>query len=317
MHIAEETREWLAYQVGIPIESVPRRVGGNSRSAVFRAETPLGQVAVKLRENRPDIPHWTKRLARGLAVQNAMFDHGLPVPSPFPLRNGDLFDVCPVPPHAILNCEQWVEGIPGENLTSSELDFAADTSLRIARVTLEISIPSDAECDDTATPPFEALLAIPGAPEEARGAADVWERIFLTDDASPIILAHRDLQRRNIVRSPRGIVIVDWENAGFTGIGSEIARLVGLWDDGLGRPQTPRIADALLYDLPKSEEPGVHWFGEWLSGYARFLLHLLGRCSSCPELGSEAARFWEALVRVDEWTSSLVRRVAGSGSIPA
>lgn len=225
-------------------------------NAVFDAELRDGR-RVALRLHRPGYQDaagiaaeldWTAALAKG----------GFPVPAPVPTRAGGWWTPAG---DRMATCVRWLDGAPvgegGRPLRGDPVGLMAEVGALLARVhtaTDNLALPRDLPRHA-----WDAAGLLGEAPLWGRfwetGATDAAGRALLSEarEVSAARLAalaradfgliHADVLRENLLRTPRGLALIDFDDSGW---GYRMFDLGTAMVQNLDEPQAAAMAAALL-----------------------------------------------------------------------
>lgn len=200
-------------------------VGGGWSNRVLRLRTTDGDYAVKELRNAWGEPRWLDWLAEGWRVERAALAAGIAAPEPVPapdggcaahVRRADGSGEAPVRVHRWVaastvprepvghDLARWVGTSLARQhaLALAPLDpglYAGRTGLTTDAVWPELVARSRA----ASAPWADALDAGAGL---ARRASEL-----LVDDGAPTVLAHGDVDQKNLLVAPDGPLLVDWD----------------------------------------------------------------------------------------------------------
>lgn len=200
-------------------------VSGGWSNRVWRLSTTHGDLAVKELRNAWGEPRWLDWLAEGWRVERAAIDAGIAAPAPVPAPDGgclaevprvDCSGTAPVRVHrwveaatvprdpVDLPLARWVgrslASLHGLALQPTEPGlYAGRTGLTTADVWPDLAARSRA-----AGAPWSDVLAA-GEPLARRASA------LLVDDGAASVLAHGDVDQKNLLVAADGPLLIDWD----------------------------------------------------------------------------------------------------------
>jgi hypothetical protein len=211
-----------------------RPLANGDRPAVTRVvSTTNGRWVVKYDHfgstDRPDLAEWQRRKAWTVhRLESAAVAAGIPMPRPVqpPEPSAGFWYLSPDAGGDVVRVTTWVEGsdlrdgrVPDQELAS----WLGSVLARIAQ--LDVAVDQDAD-----TSPVHPLDEWQGWVREAESKTDpelgraarailtvVEESADLVTDAlrhrPPLTMTHGDAARANIIATPTGLVLIDWESA--------------------------------------------------------------------------------------------------------
>ena len=218
------------FDLGAPI-GAPTAVSGGLTNRLWRVTTTNGVFAVKQMNRDPDRADYVAWFDRAFTLEQAAFRAGIPIPRPVPVAStgGCLGELQLADTGAItVRVHEWIEGEP---LSNGEI-YPAEVAARVAVILANIhALGLTADVDATeALRVFgsEHWLALA---ERAHADAAGWApelRLLLPvldeleayvkaahGDPTPLLLSHRDSDKKNFMRTPAGeLILVDWDAAG-------------------------------------------------------------------------------------------------------
>ncbi len=218
-----------------PLHHVADGWGGHNR--VYRLDTEAGAFAVKRYGRRlggGDPP------AGGFAVEQAAFAGGVPMPSPVPAVG--VGDGCWAEVGGTwFRCHEWVDGSAKYNEDTSAAE--AEAMGRIVAHLHGLAIAAGPVVPPVDwRPQLEALLTAGRARRAgwAGGLAASLDRIAAFTEPTPppgeVAGSHGDLNAHNVLFSPAGLRLVDWDAAGPAWLRWERADFAVRWGErGRGR----------------------------------------------------------------------------------
>lgn len=249
-----EAAEAAAHWGGSTTPPLPLREREN---AVYRVDLPGGRAALRLHrrgyQSRAAIESelwWCMALA----------DAGLPVPRPVAGRNGAM--VCTLASGRLASAIGWLEG---EAIGAAGTPLAGDlaTQCRLMQDLGGLVARMHSATDALLVPPAftrprwdidgllgeaplwgrfwdHPALSVPEA--AAFGQIRAWLRGVLPD-AGDFGLIHADVLRENVMQTPTGLALIDFDDAGF---GHRLYDLGTALSQALGAPDYAALSDAML-----------------------------------------------------------------------
>lgn len=263
-------------------------------NAVFRLETPTGTLALRLhREGYQS----HAAIAAELEWTAALAARGFPVPAPVAATDGArLVEI----EGRAFSAVAWIDGAPvGRSdlpLPGSARD-QADLFFAIGALAGQLHALTDALHLAPALPrprwdrdgllghaplwgPFWQHPAFDAADRAMIGRARALAQERLSDPALDFGLIHADLLRENLLMTPDGLALIDFDDSGY---GFRAYDLGTAMVQNLEEPHLPRIAEALLEGY-KAARPGT------ALGMEDLILFTMLRClASCGWIMTRAA----------------------------
>ena len=202
-------------------------VDGAWSNRVLRLRTSDGDYAVKELRNPWGEPRWAQWLGESWRLERAAAAAGVAMPEPVPARDGtcwtpveraDGAGTVPVRVH------RWVEGTR-PSVTDVDLDLAAWAGRTLATLHGLGLEPLDASLFPVAStgsvrawPDLLAAARSAGAPwaQALAATADAVDRagnLLVSPVAQPTVLSHGDFAVKNLLVTPMGPVLCDWDVA--------------------------------------------------------------------------------------------------------
>lgn len=236
----------------------PPRLISNRENAVFEVVLPTGRAALRLHR----AGYQTEAAIRSeLWWLEALAGQGLRVPVPLLTRAGDL--LCRLGGGRVVSVVGWIEGVP---LGAAGVPLPGDaethrlwhralgrTIAALHNATDRLSLPADFE-----RPPWDSDGLLGESPLWGRfwqhpglGTAEVAllqaARRFAHDQLLALAeadfgLIHADILRENVLLSPAGLTLIDFDDSGF---GFRLYDLGTVLSQNLSEPHLPVIARAL------------------------------------------------------------------------
>jgi len=238
------------FGLGRPV-SGPVRVSGGLSNELWRVVTGDGVFAVKRMVVNADLPDFVGDVEAAYGIERRAWDAGVAMPQPVAVPGTDraLADV----DGSLFRVHRWVDGRPGAG--------SASEAARLIASVHAVGNPRWA--------------AAPGT----GWAADRWgaDVVALARRVCPgpgrvlVVDSHRDLDRKNALRTPDGVLMaVDWDAAGPV---SAVHEAVGVALDWSGDDATV-FAEALRAYGERSgvDVPAEPWvFGGWVAAQGGWL----------------------------------------------
>jgi Ser/Thr protein kinase RdoA (MazF antagonist) len=329
--VTPETTAAVADAFGLgTVTQPPAPVTGGLSHLLFRVETTGGTWAVKqLNRSRED--WWLADYLVAADVELAAHRHGIALPRPVPPREpaAPLLADLPVGPGGApvsFLVRAWVDGTPlpdGLPHAAPVLEWAGRTLAALHALPLAASPPAHGP-----HPAAEWAEWLAGAPADVPASFPGEVAAFLPDVArahdlvtaalaarpAPV-LTHRDVRPDNVLLTPAGPVLVDWDGAGPDYPDWETARtalaFAGLDDREAFRRVLRAYAAAGGHPVPAAPETFAGMIGQQLGGAAFLLWRALGHRPATPAERTAAyahtltylTRLRASLTRLDTWTT--------------
>lgn len=239
----------LGEPLGPPVEAA-RGWGGHN--VVHRLQTSAGFWAVKSLVRELD-----DLLVERFEIEMTAWRSGVPMPRPAPARNGA---PCAVIGGRLVRCHEWVNGTAkvNEETTAEEASTMGSLVARLHQLAIPWSAQFDRQLDPSGRPTW-AELAEDGLRREARWAtvladnlvemermAEAAQRLRDEQRQTSRIGSHRDLNAHNVLFSPDGLSLIDWDAAGPAFPPWERADYATLWSARKGGYYDPDAVYAFL-----------------------------------------------------------------------
>jgi thiamine kinase-like enzyme len=218
------------FGLGEPVgEATP--VAGGLVHKMWRVETDGGIFAVKEMNRDVDDPGFTPWIERAFRLERAAFDAGVPMPRPVPVAGsssclGELPGSSGRP--ITVRVHAWVDGEKLDNARVYPPGVAAEVATMLAQIHA-LDMRSDVPARDALRVFGEAHWRTYA--ERAEANRDEWASTLRRlvpviidleayvaeahDDPTPLLLTHRDADRKNVMRAPDGrLLLFDWDQAG-------------------------------------------------------------------------------------------------------
>ena len=190
--------------------------GWGGHNQVFRLETSTGTWAIK-RYGRPldDVSE------SGFDVERAAWEGGVPMPRPIPTADGRCWAV--LDDGSPYRCHEWIDGTARENEDTTPAEAGAMG--RIVAHLHGLRLPAD----PPSTPAIDLAGRVEAALASGRARQAVWADTLVahlslviaiadqpgpTDLGDDLVGSHQDLNAHNVLFSPSGLRLVDWDAAG-------------------------------------------------------------------------------------------------------
>ena len=234
------------FDLGTP-RGAPSAVDGGLTNRMWRFETDRGIFAVK--EMNRDL-HRTDHIAwydRACSLEQGAFNVGVPMPRPVPVAStgrclGEISGRGGEPPLTV-RVHEWVEGEKLDNGTAYPVDVVRRVATILAQIHA-LHMRADAAAADALpvlgrehwlaraeqTQSVDAELA-----KDLRGLLPAIAELeaYLTmahDDATPLLLSHRDADMKNFMRTAADeLLLVDWDQAGPVHPRHDVANHALVW----------------------------------------------------------------------------------------
>ncbi len=200
-------------------------VAGGWSNRVLRLSTTRGDYAVKELRNAWGEPRWLEWLDEGWQVEHAAIEAGISAPAPVPTRAGDCVayversDGSATVP---VRLHRWVDAatVPREPVTpqlAMWLGSTLATQHALALQPLRAELYADRLGLTTAAvwPDLvERSRAADAVWGDALADAEPWARRateLLVDDGASTVLAHGDIDQKNLLVAADGPLLIDWD----------------------------------------------------------------------------------------------------------
>jgi Ser/Thr protein kinase RdoA (MazF antagonist) len=200
-------------------------ISGGWSNRVWRLATTQGTYAVKELRNAWGEPRWLEWLAEGWRVEQAAIAAGIAAPPPVPAPDGGC--VVEVPRSdgsgsAPVRVHRWVEAalVPREPVDPALAGWVGGALARVHALALKPAVPELYAGRTGLTtadvwPDLVARSRAAGAPwAEALDDAEPLARrasALLVDDGAPTVLAHGDVDQKNLLVGLAGPLLIDWD----------------------------------------------------------------------------------------------------------
>jgi thiamine kinase-like enzyme len=230
------------FDLGAP-RGAPEPVAGGLTNRLWRLETNRGAFAVKEMNRDPARADYVAWFDRAFILEQAAFRGGIAMPRPVPVTAsgrclGELLDG-----QITVRVHWWVEGARLENSAVYATEVAARVAVILANIhSLGIATPVtiDQALRIVGEEHWRTLadraesIAADWAPEFRRllpALAELEGYLALAhNDATPLLLSHRDADKKNFMRSPSGaLILVDWDAAGPVNPRHDVANEALVW----------------------------------------------------------------------------------------
>jgi Ser/Thr protein kinase RdoA (MazF antagonist) len=284
----------LMFDLGMP-RGAPVSVAGGLTNRLWRLTTETGEFAVKQMNRDPQRTDFVAWFDRAFTLELAAYRAGVPMPRPVATRDGRcLGDVESSEGTLTVRVHAWVDGTPLNNGRIWPAETIARAAKALARIhALEMATEVAAKeglhvfGDDhwrsladrmqaehvDIYDEFRSLLPVLHALEEYVEEAG--------NDATPLVLSHRDSDMKNFVRARDGeLLLVDWDAAGPVNPRHDVANNALVWAGlHLGEPDVDAVrayADAYTGEAPPTWKLQPHDLAELVSlrlGWFEFNVH--------------------------------------------
>lgn len=251
-----------AFDLGVSVGPLTPVTGGLT-NRLWRLETARGLFAVKEMNRNPDRADYIAWFERAFTLERAAFRASIPMPRPIPVAASGHCLAEPADANGgrtTVRVHEWVEGDKLDNSYA----YPADVAERVAVILASIHglrITTDAVVTEA--------LRISGEDHwrsvagRASSAGADWAREFrlvlpaITEletyiaaahnDPTPLLLSHRDSDKKNFLRASSGaLILVDWDAAGPVNPRHDVANEALVWAGvHLGDPD-PDLARAFV-----------------------------------------------------------------------
>ena len=232
------------FDLGAP-RAAPTAVGGGLTNRMWRIETDRGVFALKEMNRDADRADYVAWFERAFALEQAAFDAGVPMPRPVPVAETGrcLGEIVRGGLAITARVHEWVDGAKLDNSAVYPVDVVQRVATILARIHA-LDMQTDVPVMDT-LPVLgrkhwlaRAEQAVSAGAEWApslRGLlpaiAELEEYLVLAhDDATPLLLSHRDTDMKNFMRTAAGeLMLVDWDQAGPVNPRHDVANHALVW----------------------------------------------------------------------------------------
>lgn len=263
-------------------------VSGGLLNRLWRLTTEQGDFAVKELNLDRD---WFCDHEAVLELERAAFSAGVPMPEPVPDPGGRALVVLEGGPSVVVH--RWIDGGPVP--TDAPISEPLATGIGGALATIH-RLGLDWRNFEHQHNPLPREDDWRSLAEEARTAGMRWaddldraapalhtlrqwvEEVAARDD--PLVLCHRDINQKNLLDLDGRPVILDWEAAGPTSIGSDLGGCLNMavHDEHLRRPVAAALLGAYADAGGTIPEFGIHWLVQPMAGGVWFLRWNVLRC---------------------------------------
>jgi Ser/Thr protein kinase RdoA (MazF antagonist) len=227
------------------------RVPGGLSNELWRVVTESGRYAVKRMVASVDRPDFVANIEASSQIERRACAGGVPMPRPIaePVSGGALARVG----ESLVRVHEWVDPTPGDI-----------SVLEVMGLLGRIHAVGGPRLDERRSGVWEShrwgqeitVLA-------ARVAARTPARLLAVD-------SHRDLDRKNVLRSEHDVLALDWDAAGPVPMVQEVVAVALDW--GGTDPVAFRAAVDAYRSAPGIELPAEPWvFGAWVAGQGEWL----------------------------------------------
>jgi phosphotransferase family enzyme len=261
----------------------PARVAGGLSNELWRVTTDLGDFAVKRMVVNAGQPDFVANVEAAFAVEQRAFRAGIAMPAPVAVAGRALASVA----GSLFRVHRWVDGTPG-----------AGTATQAAELLTAIHAAGAARWEPS------PVLDRPGAESvldrlAGRWGADLAElarRVRCGPDRMPVVDSHRDLDRKNTLRTADGALLaLDWDAAGPIGAVHEAASVALDWSDG--DPAVFREAIRAYRGEPVPAEPWI--FAFWVAAQGGWLDYNATHRPGSPEVAGTLTRMRTLAANLD------------------
>lgn len=233
------------FDLGVP-RGAPERVAGGLTNRLWRLETTRGIFAVKEMNRDPDRADYVAWFGRAFTLERAAFRRGIPMPRPVPaaatgrcLGEPRGREGAPI----TVRVHEWVEGEKLDNSSVYPVTVAARVAVILADihglgaptdVTIEEALRIFGDAHWRAFAERAERTRADWAPEFSRllpALAELEAYLALAhQDATPLLLSHRDSDKKNFMRTAAGeLILVDWDAAGPVNPRHDVANEALVW----------------------------------------------------------------------------------------
>ncbi len=250
------------FDLGSPI-GAPTPVSGGLTNGLWRIATTSGVFAVKEMNRDPNRADYVAWFDRAFTLEQAAFHGGIPMPRPVPVAaTGRCLGEIQRPDGGALTVRvhEWIDGEPLSNGEVYPVEIAARVAVILANIHalgLAAGIATTEALPVFGSEHWRALAdraqrdAANWAPElppllPVLHELEVYVRAAHSD-ATPLLLSHRDSDKKNFLLSPTDeLVLVDWDAAGPVNPRHDLANEALVWAGvHLGDPD-PTITRAFV-----------------------------------------------------------------------
>lgn len=282
-------------------------VSGGLLNRLWKLTTDRGVFAVKELNLDRD---WTCDHEAVLELERAAFSAGVPMPEPVP--DSDRCAVAVLENGASVLVHRWVDGRPVPTdapITESLARGIGSALAAIHRLGLDWHkfehehnpLPDEDEWRSLADRARAAGLV--WADDLANAAPtlhEVRQRVEETVARNdPLVLCHRDINQKNLLDLDGGPIILDWEAAGPTFIGSDLGGCLNMaiHENELGRSVASALLDAYVDAGGSVPEVGIHWLVQPMAGGVWFLRWNVLRCLAGQESSGQPLTVAHRVIR--------------------
>ena len=245
MDAADVRAVCTAFRIGDPL-GPPTEVRGGLVNRMWRLATARGIFAVKEMNRDFGRADYLASFDRAFALEQAAFAIGVPMPRPIvDAETGGCLAELPSTdgPPITVRVHAWMDGVPLENSVRHPPEVAARVGSILARIHA-LGMKSDVTAAEAlrvfGEDEWRALV------ERAESAGAAWAGdlrdllpvlaefesyvIAARDDATELLLSHRDSDPKNFMRTPDGeLLLVDWDAAGPVNPRHDLANQALVW----------------------------------------------------------------------------------------
>jgi Phosphotransferase enzyme family len=273
-----------------------RTVPGGLSNDMWHVRTDRGEYAIKAMVVNADQPDFVTNLEAAFAVERSAYVAGVPMPEPIAVPGSDRCLL--VVDGRLTRAHAWVDA----TVADPQVNRAKAGTL-LARIHAASSA-ADVALDDE---PWTAAqwgelgdhAVDPSLADAIRDGADLLARLETATSAesvrAPSVNSHRDLDPKNVLVGPSGLLAVDWDAAGPVAAAREAVQVVLDWStDPAGFAEVlAAYRSSSTHDVPA--EPWV--FGGWVSAHGGWLVYNASNRSD-TSLGVDEARAALARLRM-------------------
>jgi hypothetical protein len=265
------------------------RVSGGLSNELWRVVTDTGTYAVKRMVAGADRPEFVTNIEASFAIERRAYLAGVPMPRfvPDPLTNCAVARIN----GSFVRVHEWVAEVPGPVSATEALSLLG--------------------CIHAAGRPRYGEISSGGWRSDRWGAelgglADlVAEQV---PDQALIVDSHRDLDRKNVLRTAVGAIAVDWDAAGAVRVAQEVVAVALDWAGE--NADTFRAAVDSYRTSTGLELPAEPWvFGGWVASQGEWLDYNADQRSDTElgrtEIGACLSRLRMLADSIHSWVAAL------------
>ncbi len=296
--------------LGQVLDSV--KVAGGLSNDLWRVRTERGVFALKVMVINADQPDFVTNLERSFDVERRAFAAGVPMPRPITVPGHR--DRCLLAHGGSLaRAHHWVDAAPVD-----PQQHAARAGALLAQIHRSSNVRSQPLDDEPWSASEWCALADqceadPTLQASIRSAApDLAELEAVTADSPGDVIvldSHRDLDPKNALVTPSGLLALDWDAAGPVPAAREAVQVALDWTTDVAGFAQVVAAYRAASPHPVPDAPWV--FGGWVSALGGWLVYNASRRAD-TELGVREAR--TTLARLEHLHGALPQYVAALGA---